>query len=83
MIRNSRGRLWLFIFLVVGVVHKCVPDRCGLDEVCQDVETCDEMKFFFSRNAEKIQNLTVCGTKDRTVRSSKSKKNVTRDLFFS
>lgn len=69
MLWDSRVKFLLLICLVTGIVHKSSQNRCDLDEVCKDVETCDEAMFFISRNVDEIQKLRVCGSKANTVRS--------------
>lgn len=73
MLGSSRKKILFLVLLVAANFHLSVQDRCGYDEECKDVETCDEFKWFINRNFKEIYKLRVCGFALDTVRSSKNK----------
>lgn len=62
-----KNRVLLLIWVTASAAF-AGNERCDHDEECRHIKTCEEMKFFLSRNVEEIVKLKVCGNEAETVR---------------
>lgn len=80
-----KNRVLLLIWFTTSACS-VVTGRCDHDEECRHIKTCEEMKFFLSRNVEEINKLKVCGNEAETVRHFRPKytramKNTFREII--